>query len=278
MADFLSDVGGFLFGNGKRPGILGTGQYEVQAPNVNTAAGALPGARGIRGTIAEEEEAARARQAPTVTAARVDSGPQDEMRRAQTGLVGDLQAASRGEGPSVAQEQLRRGVEANLAATVAATNTARGMGAAGGVRDLMASQATVRQQGAADAATLRAQEIATARGQLGEVTAQARGQDVQLASTNAQLEQQASTTNADAELRNRAAADEYMRSLIAMGLDASKAEQMANIRLEELRTQSALDVERLRLGSYQGAAASNLAAVKGIAAGASQVFGLGAKG
>lgn len=270
-----NSIGSLLFGDGRQPGLLGTGQMDVAKLRVNSDLADLPDEGRTLTAIQAERNSIRDRVTPTVEAARLDGTQQGAMREAQAGLVSDLQAASRGEGPSAAQEQLTRGVDANLAATVAAANTARGMGGAGATRDLLATQAATRQEGAGQAATLRAQEIAEARGHLAAVSGQARAQDLQLAEQNAVFEQQANLANQQAELNARAQADDYMRSLLALGHDMQNAQRLARIKLEELRVQGSLERDRIRLGTYNTSGERRYEVTKATANAIGQAMGMG---
>lgn len=164
-------------GDGRNPGALGMGGF-----NVDKSTGQL---RGID-TINQ----------------RIDAG----YANAGGQLMGDFMAAARGQGPSVAQQQLQRGTEATLAAQVAAANSVRGPGAASQAGLIAARGAMAGQQAASDAAVLRAQEIATARQQASS------------------YEQQVA---------------QITQAYIQMGLNAAQAEQAARLEVEKLEAQVA---------------------------------------
>lgn len=220
--NFFQEAGNFLFGTGTDPGLFGTGQYR--AGDVS-----LPGAGDMRGQIGAGQQEVAGRTAPTL-----DQTQANQFREQQMALAGDLLAASRGQGPSVAQEQLRQGTQANLAASVAAANSVRGPGAAAGAGQLLAGRANTGQQMAGQAALLRAEEVTQARGQLGGVLGQGRGQDLQGAEANLQAQQELQ--------RQKDAMTQYYLSL---GFDISRAEQAAQ-----------LEVERLNQASYYQTAAN----------------------
>jgi hypothetical protein len=222
----VNPVLGFIFGNDEKPGILGTGQFKA-----DPSAGQIAGMDTLR--------------------ARADYGynqalganPGAAFQGQQMALAGDLLAASRGEGPSVAQQQLNRGMDANVAASVALANTARGPGGAAQVGQVAAQRANIGQQTAADSGLLRAQEIAQARGQLAQVAGQGREQDMA------------------AEAQKQQIAMNYLQ----LGFTAEQAQQ-----------QAAMDFERLRQGSYYKTADNQYRVVKDVAAGIGQATGIGA--
>lgn len=269
---------GALFGSGTNPGILGTGQYQVTAPEVNMAAGEVPHASDYRARLDQAEAAARGRATPTVQAAQIDTTAGNQVRGQQQALAGQLQQAANGEGPSVAQEQLRQGLTRNLASTVAATNSTRGLGASSAAARLQASRAGLGQQAAADAATLRAQEVTAARGQLAGVLGDTRQADLATASQQAQLGQQAALANQQATLEDNRQKDALTQQYLAMGMSLAQAEQAAAMRMEELRVQSQLEAEQIRSGAYTDAAGRRIHIAEDVARGIGQAAGAGAGG
>lgn len=219
---------GFVFGDGSRPGVLGTGQYQAD-----------PRAGQIAGI--------------DTTRARADYGynqalganPGQQYANGQMALAQDLYATTQGQGPSVAQEQLRQGTQANLAASVAAANSVRGPGAAAAGGQLAARQAMAGQQMASDAGLLRAQEVTQARGLLAQVTGQGREQDMA------------------AEAQRQQIAMSYLQ----LGFSAEQAAQ-----------QAAMDLERLKQSSYYKTGDNQYRLVKDVAGAAGQAAGLGAGG
>jgi hypothetical protein len=109
------------------------------------------------------------------------------FRQNQAGLISQLEAMGRGEGPSAAQIQMREAMDraAGAQASAAAGAGGRGVNAGAALRGAMNNTAAVQAQGARDTATLRAQEQFNALQQLGQVIGQGRGQDEQLGMFNA---------------------------------------------------------------------------------------------
>jgi hypothetical protein len=239
----FEQAGAFFFGDGKTPGVLGTGQYDP-----GTAS--LKNGDKLRGELDAEKRAVDARTAPMMNTAASNEG-----RNLQMTLAGDLLAASRGDGPSVAQEQLRQGTQANLAAQVAAANSMRGPGAAAGAGQLMATRAAAGQQMASDSALLRAEEVSQARAQLGQVATASRGQDIDIAGADQQI-----------AMEMQRQKDAFKTQLLAMGLNADEAELQAE-----------LELKRMGMESYYRTGTNRYGVVKDVAGGIATVAGIGAK-
>lgn len=242
--NFFQQAGDFIFGNGSNPGLLGTGQYD-------------PGNVALGGV--DEREAERRRRQAEVdarTAPTLDTTQANQFRDQQMALAGDLLAASRGEGPSVAQEQLRQGTQANLAASVAAANSIRGPGAAAGAGQLLAARANAGQQMASDAALLRANEVTQARGLLGQVAGQGRGMDLDTAQANLQSQQETQ--------RQR---DALTLQFMQMGMDEANAQLQAD-----------LELARIGQTTYYQTAANRQGLVRDVVGGIGSALGLGAGG
>lgn len=219
----VNPVLGFIFGNDSKPGILGTGQYKP-----NEQAAQIGGMDTLRARTDYGYNQA------------LNANPGQQFANGQMALAGDLYAASQGQGPSVAQEQLRQGTQANLAANVAAANSLRGPGGAAQAGQLAARQALAGQQMAGDASLLRAQEVTQARGQLAGVLGQGREQDMA------------------AEAQRQQIAQQYLQ----LGLTAEQAAQ-----------QAAMDLERLKQGSYYQTADNQYRVVKDVASGIGNLAG-----
>lgn len=242
--NFFQEAGNVIFGTGQDPGLLGTGQYQ---PGTGGGRVAIQGAEARSDERAYRQDRVDIRTSPTLNTSRAD-----QFRDQQMALAGDLLAASRGEGPSVAQEQLRQGTEGNLAAAVAAANSVRGAGAAAGAGQLIAGRTNAGQQMASDAALLRANEMTQARGQLGQVLGQGRGMDLDTANANLQAQQETQRQKDVMTL-------EFMR----MGMDEAQAQLQADLEMERLR-QAAYEAQAERnqdlFSSLSGAAGSMLGA------------------
>ncbi len=143
---------------------------------------------------------------------------QREGRAQQTALAQALEAQSRGEGPSIAQNQLREGTERNLAQQMALAASARGGNAATTQRQVMQNQAAANQQMAGQAADLRAQEMLAAQNQLGQLSTQMREQDA--AAQNNAFSQEGNVLSEIQAIRdaNRASAVNYETTRMNQGL------------------------------------------------------------
>jgi len=118
---------------------------------------------------------------------QLDAGQSDQMRAAQTGLITDLQSQATGIGPSLAQAQLSKASDQNLANTLSSIQSTRGMGATAAAGQAQGAGAQAGQQLAQDSAILRLQEQMQAKGLLGQLATGTRGQDIGVAGQNAQL-------------------------------------------------------------------------------------------
>lgn len=154
----------------------------------------------------------------------------------------DLLDAARGNAPSAAEIQQRRGVQDAIKAQQAAANSARGGGAAAIQAQRAAAQqgATLAAESVQDAAQLRAGEQATARAQLVNALGQERAQTLQRASLESDVaqaqarldqqamlqdlanRQQAAMLNPQLELRSRALDDTQAKDLFGLGLQANQ--------------------------------------------------------
>jgi hypothetical protein len=135
-------------------------------------------------------------QASTAFGSQLDLGQANQMRQNQGQLVSSLQGTAAGQGPSVAQEQLRQSTAANIAGQASAAQSAHGAARLAAMRNAQNNQAQIQQQAGSQAAGLRAQEIAAAQGALGNVLSGARAQDIGASAQNAQLAQQSGQFNA----------------------------------------------------------------------------------
>jgi hypothetical protein len=176
-------------------------------------------------------------RAAGVQAATVDTGAQGQFRSGQQGVVQSLQQTLAGQGgPSVAEMQLQKTTQANLAAQLAMARGARGGQMVAAQRGAARNLASINQQAAADGALLRAQEQQGARGQLLQALDSARGQDIGLATTQAQIQQQAASQTGQIGLANAGAANQAQQfnaqaqnTAEAQNAQATNAAQAANV-------------------------------------------------
>jgi hypothetical protein len=213
-------------------------------------------------------------QVAAPTAAQIDMQPQGQFRDTQAGLINQLTGQAMGTGPSIAENQFRAATEANIAASMAAANSARGGANPALQRAAMQQNAQVQGQLSQDVANARLQEQMTAAGMLGQVTQGAREQDIGLAMQQAamqqqaglagyqgaidqnqfgaQLGQQAGMFNAQQTQQAALQFQQLQQQYAAMGMSAQQANQMA-----------ALDVEKMKMGVNQFNAQQDLAATQG---------------
>jgi len=143
------------------------------------------------------------------------------FRSNQAGLISNLEALARGEGPSAAQLQMREAMDraAGAQAGAAAGAGGRGVNSGGALRNAMNNTAAIQAQGARDTATLRAQEQFNALGQLGQTLAQGRAADENTSQFNAGAQNQMTQANMDAMLQQLGLNDrsQLQALLMAMG-------------------------------------------------------------
>lgn len=139
---------------------------------------------------------------PTPQAGPASQGSISAYRRNQAALVSQLEAMSRGEGPSAAQMQMREAMDraAGAQASAAAGAGGRGVNSGAAYRNASNNTAAIQAQGARDTATIRAQEQYNATGMLGGVLAQGRAADESMSQFNAQAQNTVSLANLQAEL------------------------------------------------------------------------------
>jgi hypothetical protein len=208
-------------------------------------------------------------------AATIATGPQDQQRARQNALLDQLMAASNGQGPSAAQQQLKMGADRNMANAMA---MAAAQGTPGAARQAAFQRAAITQDAAGQSAMLRAQEINDARGLLGQVAQGARAQDIGLATDQAGLQQQTALAQAqlaqDTQKTNLLTAveqqkqrDSLVQSYVAQGMSLDQAQyqaelQQAQFNAELLARQAAAD----KGVAMQSSAAGGQAVGAGIAA------------
>lgn len=189
--------------------------------------GALGGLGGLFGGGGTDEYAAQLqklaagygrRTAPQGNA--VQAG-QSGLTRNRAGLVSQLEAMARGEGPSAASMQMKDAMDRAAAAqsSAAAGAGGRGVNAGAALRNATNNTAAVQSQGARDTATLRANEQMGAMGQLGNVVGQGINSDNAMSTWNAGAQNQMTQANMQAMLQQLGLNDEsQLRALLgAMG-------------------------------------------------------------
>lgn len=201
----------------------GAGLGTSIMPGVGTAIGA--GVGGLLGYLGSNDDAAdekakrdayyeqiRNRQAPQAGAA-AQSGLSG-FRNNQQDLISRLEALSKGQGPSLAAEQMRAATDRNQAAQASMANSGRG----GGMAAINAANNMGRlgAQSAQDSMMGRIQEQQMALGQLGGAIGQGRGQDEANSQFNALQTNYRDQANLQAKLQTMGYNDAQIRSIMEM--------------------------------------------------------------
>lgn len=162
----------------------------------------------------------------------------------QQAILQTLQARAMGQGPSVAEQQLRMGQQQSLQAQMAAAASMRGGGnPALAQRQLMSQAADQNQQTNAQAAMMRAQEM-TQAGQLAAgAYGQARDQDVGMAQANANLGMQNTQMQNQGAQFNASAQNQFGLQQGQMSLQTSQ-QNAANQQAIALANQAAMLQQR----------------------------------
>ena len=244
ISNLGSTVGGVLTGTSKDAGILGVGQFKGQAYDPNAAAFSNDQSKALQNQFAAQLAAVNAREmnGGRVQAAQIATAPQDQFRQGQTGLMNTLQDQMAGQGPSLAQSQLRQATDRNIAQAIAMQASQRGGSPGVGMRQIAQSAAAANQQAAGQSADLRAQEQMAAQQQLAGLTAQGRTQDIGLAQGQAELSQQAAIQNQNANLQQTNLNDQMARFYNQNIAGMTDQDRQAQIALEQMKAQQALGV------------------------------------
>lgn len=264
VGDGVKWVGKQVFGGSEDPGLLGAGQYKYQERELDPAAAKIGGAEQMRQTYSEGAMGAANRAAPGMAAARIDTAPQAEFRQGQANLAAALAAQARGEGPSLAQGQLKQATDRNLAQALAMQASQRGPGSATALRQIANQRAAIGQQAASDSAQLRLAEQLQAQQQLSGVLQGARGQDLGLASDQAALESTAGQANLQAALTQRQMNDQAVQQYLNLGFNLAQAEQKAAMDLERLRLEQEIQKNAIQSGAYAQTAQRRQGVVEGL--------------
>lgn len=158
-----------------------------------------------------------------------------DVRGRQIGLLGALENSAYGRGPSIADTQMRQGLDAAIRQQQALAASGRG-NAAMAQRQASLNASGMAQNMAGQAAINRLQEQQQAQGMLGQMLSGVRGQDVGLAQFNAQQQAQ-----------NRAMNDAAYQNALANALNAQQLAQRGQLAYQDARTS--------RFGSITGSAA-----------------------
>jgi hypothetical protein len=165
-----------------------------------------------------------------------------EIRSGQNQLASQLWGQVRGTEPSLAQAQLQKGTDANIAQAMAMARSQRGLGAAGQMRQIDMQRAQAGQQMAQDAGILRLQEQASAQQQLGGLYNQMGGQDLQQGQMN----------------------DQQVRFYLSQGASLAEAQQRATMDMEKFRVDSQNQAVMAQYGENRRASGQVLGFIKGL--------------
>jgi hypothetical protein len=178
---------------------------------IGAGAGALLGGAagyfGSQGAASYEDSLKRLSEKygnrPAPQAGPAAQGAYSQFRQNQAGLIAQLEAMSRGHGPSAAAIQMREAMDraAGAQASAAAGAGGRGVNAGAALRGAMNNTAAVQAQGARDTATMRAAEQLAAIQQLGSAIHQGRGADENMNQFNATEQNRMAQANLEAKLR-----------------------------------------------------------------------------
>lgn len=224
MGKTVKKIGGSIFGGGGSPGIAGTGRYKGTPIDIDKKMADVQGASTVRRAAFEDWGRAATQSGQTAK-------EQNTQRAARQRQLDMLERSARGEGPSLAEAQMRSTADRSLAQQLAAAGRARGnQGAV--ARQLARQQAASGRQLAQDAATARIQEQQQAQ------------QALQAGLTSAQQAEQARR-----QLETQAG-----QAGLAQALQSGIAQQQALSDLERLRVQQNLGVQGLTQSSFDAAA------------------------
>lgn len=150
------------------------------------------------------------------------------FRNNQQDLVNRLEMLSRGQGPSLAAEQLRQATDRNMKQQSSIAQSGRGNAALAGIQASNASGA-LGAQAASDSAVARIAEQQMALQQLGGAIGQGRQQDQDLSQFNALQNNYRDQFNIEAQLRARGMNDEQIRALLQMRMGAAQAKDQGSL-------------------------------------------------
>ncbi len=201
----------------------------------------------------------------------INTAPQDQIRTGQNALISQLQDSANGIGPSLAQDQLQRGKDANIAAAMALGASQRGLTPGQSLRQIADQTTSANQQAANAAATLRLTEQLGARDQLSGVLSGARGQDINLATSQATLDQAnnlansqgqlgAQTTSGAQALTQQAQNDALVKAYLDQGVTLEVAKMKAAQDLETMKSNN-FNADQTRRANMLGAAGGGLATI-----------------
>lgn len=164
--------------------------------------------------------------ASLASAAQIDKSPQDQLRDIQVTQANRLSNTASGQGPSLVNSQLQKGMEQSLATQVAGAQAQRGNSKVGGTQKNLANAGALAQANASGkAAELGIAERQGAESQLTSSLTSTRAQDLGLATNQAGLEQQTNLSNQGAV--NQRTSEQGQLNQQANVIDAGASNQRA---------------------------------------------------
>jgi hypothetical protein len=165
--------------------------------------GAFGGGDSYADQLERMEEEWRQRGGFDQALGEAERGQYSDFRSNQAALIAQLEALSRGQGPSLAAQQMREAIDRSTGAqaSMAAGAAGSGIGAGAAYRNAANQMAAIQAQGARDTGMMRAQEQLGALGQLGGVIGGARGADEAMGRFNAAAANQFALARLDAQLQ-----------------------------------------------------------------------------
>jgi hypothetical protein len=176
---------------------------------------------------------ARGNQAFTPGRADPQAGPAQtaatsDFRTNQQDLIARLEAMSKGQGPSLAAEQLRQATDRNMKQQSSIAQGGRGNAALAGIQaSSMSGQ--LGAQAASDSAVARIAEQQMALQHLGQNIGTGREQDQSLSQFNALQQNYRDQFNVEAQLRARGMNDEQIRAIMQMKMASAQAAQQGSL-------------------------------------------------
>lgn len=149
------------------------------------------------------------------------------FRNNQEELIGRLEAMSKGQGPSLAAEQLRQATDRNMKQQASIAQSGRGNAALAGIQASNVS-GQLGAQSASDSAVARIAEQQMALQQLGGAINQGRTSDQDLSQFNALQNNYRDQFNIEAQLRARGMDDEQIRALLQMKMASAQQKQQSS--------------------------------------------------
>lgn len=178
------------------------------------------------------------REAAQVMGTDIRTGPQEEFRQSQADLLSALQKQARGEGPSVATEQLKAARDQSIRQQMAAAASNQGVDPAVAAK-MAAEQATqTNLQTGQQIAQAKLQEQTAAQQQIAGLAGQARTQDIGLATDQAKMNQATTLANLQAEQQQREYNDRMTQYYMSMGFQRDQAIQAAQADWEKFQAQT----------------------------------------